>query len=120
MGDTFALFAGGGHALEGVSRHGQAAPICGRLTVPVSLEDLYRLVEVVAFGDSWNSPKGNQGRCQQRRPPPMTPPPILTTRPIAGARWTADTAFVHHANADHMALSILLRHLPKMKRIPPR
>jgi len=42
--------------------------------------------------------------------------PNLTTRPIAGARWTADTAFVHHASADHLALSILLRHLPRMKR----
>lgn len=42
--------------------------------------------------------------------------PNLTTRPIAGARWAADTAFVHHASADHIALSILLRHLPKMKR----
>ena len=42
--------------------------------------------------------------------------PNLTTRPIAGARWTADTAFVHHATADHIALSILLRHLPKIKR----
>ncbi len=44
-------------------------------------------------------------------------PPSLTTRPIAGARWTADTAFVHHANADHIALGILRRHLPKVKRI---
>ena len=43
-------------------------------------------------------------------------PPTLTTRPIAGARWTADTAFVHHASADHIALSILVRHLPKIKR----
>ncbi len=41
-------------------------------------------------------------------------PPSLTTRPIAGARWTADTAFVHHANADHIALGILRRHLPKV------
>jgi hypothetical protein len=40
----------------------------------------------------------------------------LTSRPIAGARWTADTAFVHHANAAHIALSIPLRHLPKAKR----
>jgi len=40
----------------------------------------------------------------------------LTTRPIAGARWSADTAFVHHACADHLALSILRRHLPKIKR----
>jgi DNA-binding transcriptional LysR family regulator len=44
----------------------------------------------------------------------------LTTRPIAGAHWTADTAFIHHANADHMALSLLLRHLPKVKRSATR
>jgi LysR family transcriptional regulator, hydrogen peroxide-inducible genes activator len=44
----------------------------------------------------------------------------LTTRPIAGARWTADTAFVHHASADHTALSIILRHLPKIKRMASR
>src|SRR6185295_17774162 len=29
MGDTFALFERRGHALEGVSRHGRAAPVCG-------------------------------------------------------------------------------------------
>jgi DNA-binding transcriptional LysR family regulator len=46
--------------------------------------------------------------------------PNLTTRPIVGARWTADTAFVHHASADHIALSILLRHLPKIKRTVTR
>lgn len=46
--------------------------------------------------------------------------PNLTSRPVAGVRWTADTAFVHHANADHLALSILLRHLPKMRRTPVR
>jgi LysR family hydrogen peroxide-inducible transcriptional activator len=46
--------------------------------------------------------------------------PNLTTRPIAGAKWTADTAFVHHASADHIALSILLRHLPKTKRTASR
>src|SRR5438874_10767571 len=28
MGDTFASFTGGGHALEGVSRHGRAASVC--------------------------------------------------------------------------------------------
>jgi hypothetical protein len=44
----------------------------------------------------------------------------LTSRPIAGARWTSDTAFVHHASATHIALSILLRHLPKAKRSPIR
>jgi DNA-binding transcriptional LysR family regulator len=47
-------------------------------------------------------------------------PPNLTTRPIAGTQWTADTAFVHHASADHIALSILLRHLPKVKRTQAR
>jgi DNA-binding transcriptional LysR family regulator len=47
-------------------------------------------------------------------------PPDLTSRPIAGARWTADTAFVHHASANHIALSILLRHLPKAKRTTTR
>lgn len=49
-----------------------------------------------------------------------TLPPNLTTRPIAGTHWTADTAFVHHASADHIALSILLRHLPKVKRTASR
>jgi len=49
-----------------------------------------------------------------------TLPPDLTTRPIAGTRWTADTAFVHHASADHIALPILLRHLPKVKRSATR
>lgn len=47
-------------------------------------------------------------------------PPSLTTRPIAGTLWTADTAFVHHASADHIALSILLRHLSKLKRTAAR
>jgi DNA-binding transcriptional LysR family regulator len=46
--------------------------------------------------------------------------PNLTTRPIAGARWTADTAFVHHASADHIALPILLRHVRKMERSATR
>jgi DNA-binding transcriptional LysR family regulator len=46
----------------------------------------------------------------------ITLAPNLTNRPIAGTKWTADTAFVHHASADHIALSILLRHLPKIKR----
>jgi DNA-binding transcriptional LysR family regulator len=44
----------------------------------------------------------------------------LTTRPIAGALWTADTAFVHDASADHIALPILLRHVRKMKRSATR
>jgi len=39
--------------------------------------------------------------------------PALTTRPIAGVTWTADTAFVHHSDADHLALPLLARHLGK-------
>jgi hypothetical protein len=39
--------------------------------------------------------------------------PTLTTRPIAGVRWTADTAFVHHSNGEHLALPLLTRHLGK-------
>jgi hypothetical protein len=35
----------------------------------------------------------------------------LTTRPIAGTYWTADTAFVHHKKADHLALPFLVRFL---------
>jgi len=33
--------------------------------------------------------------------------PGLTSRPIAGVNWTADTAFVHHNRADHIALPLL-------------
>jgi DNA-binding transcriptional LysR family regulator len=39
--------------------------------------------------------------------------PGLTTRPIAGTRWTADTAFVHHKKADHLALPFLIRSLER-------
>jgi DNA-binding transcriptional LysR family regulator len=39
--------------------------------------------------------------------------PSLTTRPIAGVTWTADTAFVHHSDADHLALPLLARYLAK-------
>ena len=39
--------------------------------------------------------------------------PDLTTRPIADLRWTADTAFVHRTEAQHLALPILVRHLQK-------
>ena len=39
--------------------------------------------------------------------------PSLTTRAVAGVTWTADTAFVHHCNADHLALPLLTRHLRK-------
>jgi len=35
----------------------------------------------------------------------------LTTRPIAGVNWTADTAFVHHNRADHIALPFIERTL---------
>jgi DNA-binding transcriptional LysR family regulator len=37
----------------------------------------------------------------------------LTTRVVAGVTWTADTAFVHHCDADHLALPLLTRHLRK-------
>jgi hypothetical protein len=39
--------------------------------------------------------------------------PSLTMRAVAGATWTADTAVVHHFNADHLALPVLARHLQK-------
>ena len=39
--------------------------------------------------------------------------PSLTTRTVAGVAWTADTAFVHHSAADHLALPLLARHLRK-------
>jgi DNA-binding transcriptional LysR family regulator len=35
----------------------------------------------------------------------------LTTRPIAGVKWTVDTAFVHHNRADHIALPFIERSL---------
>jgi DNA-binding transcriptional LysR family regulator len=35
--------------------------------------------------------------------------PALTTRPIAGIHWTADTAFIHHKDADHLALPLVTR-----------
>jgi hypothetical protein len=35
--------------------------------------------------------------------------PALTTRPIAGIHWTADTAFIHHIDADHLALPLVTR-----------
>jgi len=44
----------------------------------------------------------------------------LTTRGVAGVTWTADTAFVHHADADHLALSLLARHLRKGSNHKPR
>jgi DNA-binding transcriptional LysR family regulator len=39
--------------------------------------------------------------------------PSLTTRAVAGVTWTADTAFVHYGDADHLALPLLARHLRK-------
>jgi DNA-binding transcriptional LysR family regulator len=50
----------------------------------------------------------------------------LTTRPIAGINWTADTAFVHHKKADHLALPFVVRFLERTaastpaKRTAPR
>ena len=35
----------------------------------------------------------------------------VTTRHIAGVRWTADIAFVHHRAAEHPALSLITRYL---------
>jgi hypothetical protein len=39
----------------------------------------------------------------------------LTTRPIAGIQWTADTAFVHHNDADHLALPLVIRFAQEMR-----
>lgn len=44
----------------------------------------------------------------------------LTTRTVAGVTWTADTAFVHHSAADHLALPLLARHLRKGSNPKPR
>jgi DNA-binding transcriptional LysR family regulator len=35
----------------------------------------------------------------------------LTTRPIAGVKWTADTAFIHHNRGDHIAIPFVERSL---------
>ena len=45
--------------------------------------------------------------------------PGLTTRPIAGINWTADTAFVHHKKGDHFALPFLIRSLERTPAITP-
>jgi hypothetical protein len=37
----------------------------------------------------------------------------LTTRQIAGVNWTDDTAFIHHAEADHIALPFIIRSLQR-------
>lgn len=44
----------------------------------------------------------------------------LTTRAVAGVTWTADTAFVHHCDANHLALPLLARHLRKGSSHKPR
>ncbi len=41
--------------------------------------------------------------------------PALTTRPIAGIHWTADTAFIHHNDADHLALPLVIRFAQEMR-----
>ncbi|MHB1958857.1 MAG: substrate-binding domain-containing protein, partial [Acidobacteriaceae bacterium] len=52
--------------------------------------------------------------------------PSLTIRPISNLNWTADTAFVYPACAEHPGLSILVRHFKKAngsklaKQIPRR
>ena len=43
----------------------------------------------------------------------------LTTRPIAGVKWTADTAFVHPICAKHPALPVLIRHFRKVNGTKP-
>jgi hypothetical protein len=40
----------------------------------------------------------------------------LTTKPIAGIHWTANTAFVHHNDADHLALPLVIRFAREMRR----
>lgn len=44
--------------------------------------------------------------------------PDLTTRPIAGIHWTIDTAFVHHAQADHLALPFVVQFARQMQTRP--
>jgi DNA-binding transcriptional LysR family regulator len=45
--------------------------------------------------------------------------PDLTTRPIFGVHWTADTAFVHHGEADHLALPFVIRFAQSMRNGTP-
>jgi len=40
----------------------------------------------------------------------------LTTRPISGTEWTSDTAFVHHKQADHLALPFAVQFLQQMRK----
>ena len=42
--------------------------------------------------------------------------PDLTTRPISGVHWTADTAFVHHCEASHLALPFAIRFAQNMRK----
>jgi hypothetical protein len=42
--------------------------------------------------------------------------PGLTTRPIAGIHWAVDTAFVHHNNADHLALPLVIQFAQQMRK----
>lgn len=44
--------------------------------------------------------------------------PDLTTRPIAGIQWTMDSAFVHHAEADHLALPFVVEFARRMQTRP--
>ena len=44
--------------------------------------------------------------------------PDLTTRPIAGIHWTIDSAFVHHAEADHLALPFVVQFARQMQTRP--
>ena len=46
--------------------------------------------------------------------------PSLTTRAVASVTWTADTAFVHHSDSEHLALPLLARHLRKAGNPRPR
>ena len=39
----------------------------------------------------------------------------LTTRPIAGVQWTIDAAFVHHAEANHLALPFVVQFARQMQ-----
>ena len=38
----------------------------------------------------------------------------LTTRPVAGVQWMIDTAFVHHSDAEHVALPFVVQFAQQM------
>jgi DNA-binding transcriptional LysR family regulator len=42
--------------------------------------------------------------------------PGLTIRPIAGIHWAVDTAFVHHKDADHLAMPLVIRFAQQMQK----